>query len=156
MNLRPYAPTDLLRVVEVFGSSIHSLAAPFYTAEQLSAWAPTAPDIAGWERRLEALHTVIAEQNDIIAGFASYEDDGHLDLLFTHPAFARRGVATRLYLQVESALRTAQVAKIFTEASLAARPFFENHGFQVDAEELVERRGVQLRRFAMHKKIRDA
>jgi putative acetyltransferase len=106
-----------------------------------------------WERRLAALHTIIAEQDGVLAGFASYEDDGHLDFLFVHPAFARRGIATRLYLQVESALSAAQVTRVFTDASLAARPFFEHHGFKVDAEELIGRRGVQLRRFAMSKKF---
>jgi putative acetyltransferase len=157
MNERPYQPADLLCVVEVYGASIRLLAAPYYTAEQLSAWAgPSIPDGAYWRQRLAPLHTIVAEHDDILVGFGSYEDDGHLDFLFTHPDFARRGVATRLLQRIESAFRSAGVCRIFTEASLAARPFFEHHGFQVDAEELIECRGVQLRRFAMHKQIPNA
>jgi putative acetyltransferase len=96
---------------------------------------------------------LVPESEGLLAGFASYTEDGYLDLLFTHPAFARRGVATQLYLHVESVLRTAGVEKISTHASLAARSFFEHHQFQIDAEEQVERRGVYLRRFAMHKEL---
>ena len=137
----------------MYGASVHSLAAPFYTAEQLAAWAPHAPDVGRWQQRLAPLHTVVAEHDGVIAGFASYELDGHLDFLYTHPAFARQGVATRLYRHVESALRAAAVSRVFTEASLAARPFFERCGFQVDVDELAECRGAQLRRYAMHKQI---
>lgn len=150
---RPYEPTDLEQIITLFGKSIRALAAPFYTAEQLAAWSPLKPDVERWRQRLAPLHTIVAEQNGVIAGFASYELNGHLDLLFTHPGFARQGVATGLVRHVELALRGVAVSKIFTEASLAARPFFERCGFRVDAEELIECRGVQLRRYAMHKQI---
>ena len=156
VNIRPYQRSDLEQVIAVYGASIHSLAAPFYTAEQLDAWAPRNPHAGRWQQRLAALQTIIAEHDGILAGFASYELNGHLDLLFTHPTFARQGVATRLYRCVESALSAASVTRVFTKASLAARPFFERCGFQIDAEEIVECRGVQMRRYAMHKLIRAA
>ena len=111
-------------------------------------------DAGRWRQRLASVHTIVAEHNGVIAGFASYEHSGHLDLLFTHPAFARRGVATGLYRRVESALLAAGVSRVFTEASLAARPFFERCGFEIDSEEIVECRGEQLRRYAMHKQLR--
>jgi len=156
MNERPYTPTDLSQVIEIFRAAIHSLAVPYYNTEQLAAWASFSQNVAGWQQRLASLRTIVAEQDGVLAGFASYEHNGHLDFLYTHPSFARRGIATRLYLLVESALRAVAVPCVFTEASLAARPFFERHGFQIDAEELVERQGVQLRRFAMHKQISNA
>ncbi|MEI7806910.1 MAG: GNAT family N-acetyltransferase [Verrucomicrobiota bacterium] len=156
MNFRPYEPADLSRVIEVYSTSIRCLAAAYYTADQIAAWAPTKPDVAPWQQRLDSLHTIVAEDNGVLAGFASYEKNGHLDLLFTHPEFARRGVATQLYLKIESVLRTAGIPEIFTEASLAARPFFEHLRFHLDAEELVECRGARLRRFRMHKQISKA
>jgi putative acetyltransferase len=153
MRERSYETSDLERVIEVYRASIHSLAAPFYTAEQLEAWAPQKTDAGRWQERLAKVHTIVAEHEGTIAGFASYELNGHLDLLFTHPSFARQGIATRLYGRVESAMIAAGVSRAFTEASLAARPFFERCGFEVDHEELVECRGAQLRRYAMHKQI---
>lgn len=150
---RPYEPGDLAGVVELFVASIRSLAAPFYTPEQLAAWAPATPDVARWQQHLASQHTFVADGGGILAGFASYQPDGYLDLLYTHPAFARRGIASRLYLRVEAALRAAGLPRVVTHASLAARPFFQHHGFQLDAEEGVECRGATLRRFAMHKPL---
>jgi len=153
MKERPYESTDLPSVMEIYTTSIRSLAASYYSPEQIAAWAPVPPDAARWQERLSHLHTIVAESDGGLAGFASYTHDGYLDFLFTHPAFARRGIATRLYQRVESALRTVRAPRVTTHASLAARPFFDRHGFQLDAEEWVECRGVCLRRFAMHKQL---
>jgi putative acetyltransferase len=139
--------------MEIYTASIRSLAAPYYSAEQLAAWAPIPSDESRWRERPAALHTIVAEADGVAAGFASYTRGGYLDFLFTHPAFARRGVASRLYHRVESALFAVGAPTVTTHASLAARPFFDRHGFQVDAEECVECRGAYLRRFAMHKPL---
>ena len=155
VNERPYESTDLPGVIETYTASIRSLAAPYYTPEQIAAWAPVPPDATRWQERLAHLHTIIAESDGILAGFASYTLDGYLDFLFTHPAFARRGVASSLYHRVESALDAVSTPRVTTLASLAARPFFNRHGFQLDSEECVECRGAYLRRFAMHKQLRN-
>ncbi len=155
MNARPYESTDLASVIETYTLSIHSLAIPYYSPEQIAAWAPVAPDPVRWQESLATLHTVVGEFDDVMAGFTSYTQDGYVDFLFTHPRFARRGVASSLYQMVESALRICGATRVTCHASLAARPFFEHHGFQVDTEEFVECRGSFLRRFSMHKLLRD-
>lgn len=139
--------------METYTASIRTLAAPYYTPEQLAAWAPVPPDPVRWQERLARLHTLVAESDGVLAGFASYTLDGYLDFLFTHPDFARRGVASRLYHRVESALHAVKVRRVSAHVSLAARPFFERHGFHVEREESVECRGAYLRRFAMHKQL---
>ena len=153
VNERPYESNDLPSVIETYTTSIRSLAAPYYSPEQIAAWAPTPPDATRWQERLARLHTIVAESDGVLAGFASYTLDGHLDFLFTHPAFARRGVASSLYHRVESALNALGTPKVTTLASLAARSFFDRHGFQLDGDECVECRGAYLRRFAMHKQL---
>src|SRR5437588_766613 len=93
MNERPYESADLPSVIETYTASIRLLAAPYYTPEQIAAWAPIPPDAARWQERLAHLHSIVAESDGLLAGFASYILDGYLDFLFTHPAFARHGVA---------------------------------------------------------------
>jgi putative acetyltransferase len=138
--------------MEVYRASIHALAAGFYNPEQLKAWAPAEPNADRWRERLAQARTLVMEHDAAIAGFVAYDLKGHVDLLYTHPNFARRGIATRLCAAVERELRAAGVSRIFTEASLAARPFFEHRGFQVITEETVACRGQQLRRYAMEKR----
>src|SRR2546423_2045855 len=89
MNERPYESADLPSVIETYTASIRLLAAPYYTPEQIAAWAPIPPDAARWQERLAHLHTIVAASDGLLAGFASYTLDGYLDFLFTHPAFAR-------------------------------------------------------------------
>ena len=148
MNLRPFQPPDLGQVIGVYCAAIHTLAAPFYTPEELSAWAPQHMDADKWRQRLGSVHAIVAEEDGTIAGFLTYDLTGHIDMLFI-----RLGLATRLYLDAEAELRKAPISTVFTEASLAARPFFERHGFQVDVEEFSECRGQKLHRFRMSKKI---
>jgi putative acetyltransferase len=137
----------------VYHDAVHTLAAPYYTAKELEAWAPERQIPDRWRERLAQVQTLVIEEHGTIAGFVSYDLTGHLDLLFVHPGFARRGVATRLCAAVERELHTAGVSKIFTEASLAARDLFAHCGYRVVAEESVECRGVFLRRYAMAKPI---
>ena len=156
MNARPYESADLRKVIETYTASIHQLAAAYYSREQIEAWAPVEADLTRWEERLATLHTVVVESGAGVAGFASYNDDGYLDLLFTHPGCARRGVARSLLQRIESELQRRGIIRVMTHSSLAARPFFDQQGFVVDAEECVECRGVMLRRFAMHKLLHTA
>src|SRR5262245_1114169 len=135
VNERPYEARDLPSVVETYTASIHRLAAAYYSPAQLAAWAPVPPDTARWQERLTRLQTIVAESDGAFAGFASYTLEGYLDFLFTHPVFVRRGVASRLLQRVESALQEIGRTQITTHASLAARAFFDHHGFLLDREE---------------------
>jgi putative acetyltransferase len=66
-----------------------------------------------------------AENNNALPGFIGYENNGHLDLMFTSPTAARRGIASRLLGLAEAALGIFDVQTLFTEASLLGRPLFE-------------------------------
>lgn len=151
MTIRLFEHDDLPKVVETYTSAIRVLAVPNYAPEQIVAWAPVPPDLDRWGERLAQLKTVVADKDGSIAGFAAYTPKGYLDFLFTHPSFARCGVASQLYRTVETDLIDQGVSKITAHVSLAARDFFDHHGFQIDLEEEVECRGVLLRRFGMHK-----
>lgn len=153
LNIRPYEAADLASIVKLFTDAVHIGAARHYDAAQRSAWAPIPADPAFWRERLAKVHTLVAGREAQMLGFISYEDDGHIDLLFTSPAAARQGVATALYERVEAALLAQGVRELFTEASLVARPFFARHGYEVSTEEVVSRLGVELTRFRMRKAL---
>lgn len=153
VDIRPYAAEDLAALVAVFTASVHELAARYYTPQQLEAWAPRPPELGPWIDRLQSLETVVATHGEALAGFISYSPNGHIDLLYTSPVCARRGVASALYRFAESALASLGASEILTEASLAARPFFEHFGFAVTAEDDVLLRDHAFRRYAMRKTV---
>jgi putative acetyltransferase len=153
VDIRPYTAEDLAALVAVFTSSVHELAAPYYTPQQLETWAPRPPQLARWRQRLRSLETMVATDAAILTGFISYIPTGHIDLLYTSPSYARRGVASLLYSSVERIVISAGAREIFAEASLLSRPFFERFGLVVSQEQNVLLGGYSFRRYAMRKAV---
>lgn len=141
MILRPYRSEDCPALAALFYDTVHTVNARDYTPEQLDAWADGQVDLAAWDASFLAHTTLVAEAEGIIVGFADLADDGYLDRLYVHKDWQGRGVATALC----DALPGAKL----THASLTARPFFEQRGWQVVKEQQVERRGVLLTNFVM-------
>lgn len=97
--------------------------------------------------------TLVAEENDEIIGFAELEEGGCVDTFFVRRDAVGRGVGRRLYMAVEKEARSRGIEKIFTEASITARPFFERQGFRVVCEQTLQRQGIGLTNFVMEKSL---
>jgi len=72
-------------------------------------------------------------------------------MTFVHPGYQGIGVATALLETVQVAALNLNLAHIFTEASITARPFFERRGFVIVNPQMVEKRGQIFRNFKMTK-----
>lgn len=153
LSLRTYQAQDLPAIVALFQASVSQLTTQHYDAAQRQAWAPTAADMPAWQTRLASLELLIAEDGQTIAGFIGFSLDGHIDLLFTAPGFARQGVASTLYAAAEQRLRAAGARELFTEASLVAQAFFARQGFSVQQAQTVTRGAVNLPRMLMRKTL---
>ncbi len=133
----------------VFDSAVRLGAARDYDAEQIAAWA--AGDDRRWSDRLASRPVWGAFAGSTLIGFVDLEADGHVDVLFVAADCHRRGIASALLAHVEGQARYKKLPRLFTEASLTARPFFARHGFRVVACRQVNVRGVLLDNFAMEK-----
>ncbi|MGK0303092.1 MAG: putative acetyltransferase [Planctomycetota bacterium] len=153
MHIREFRPTDLEAVVALFTASVRGLAADAYDDRQLQVWAPDPPDLEHWGRKIAGQNLLLADLEGELFGMVGYEDDGHVDVLFTHPAHARKGVAAQLHKEAERRLAEKGVHELFTESSEVARPFFERQGYEVERREVVEARGVELHRYRMRRRV---
>lgn len=151
MNVRPYQPGDTAALAHLFTEPVHAINAAHYSPEQVVAWAPNTPDVDAWHRELDELICFVAELNAEVVGFISFEPDGHLEHLYVHGHFQRQGVALALYRRLEEEIIPRGIRRIFTEASIAARPFFERVGFRVLAFQVVECRDVSFTNYRMEK-----
>ena len=149
ISIRAYTASDLNAVIDIFLAAIREVASKDYSPAEVEAWAQV--DREGWNRARNSRPTWIAKVGSEVAGFTDLEPDGHLDMMFVHPAHQGRGVAHALFDAVETAARDLGLKVIFTEASITARPFFESCGFTVLASQLVEKRGQLLRNYRMAK-----
>jgi putative acetyltransferase len=153
--VRSYRSGDVAAIARVYYDSVRLVASSRYDAAQVRAWANEVPNVVTWSARLAqpTRATFVAELDGAIVGFLEIEDDGHLDMLYRSPAGEGLGVAAKLYAAAEAHARDRGVARITTEASLLAEPFFAKHGFVVERREGVERRGVPIPRARMAKTL---
>ena len=153
MRVRPYAAADLEALITVFRNSVRIVARRDYTLEQVLAWAPDVIDPQGWPARLAASSTWVAALGDRALGVISLEWDGHLDMLFVDPDFQGRGVASTLLDRLESSAEARGLVRLFTEASITAKPFFERRRFRVIGAQTPIRRGQVLVNFRMERRL---
>ena len=151
MIIRQYTPKDCEDLVKLFYHTVHTINAKDYSQEQLNAWATDKIDLEVWNKSLSEHYTVVAVENNIIVGFGDIDKYGYLDRLFVHRDYLRRGIATAICNELE---RAVKVDKIITYASITAKPFFEQRGFNVVKEQQVERNGIALTNYVMEKQVR--
>ena len=152
-GIRYYEAGDAPEIVRLFFETVRSVNRANYSDEQLEAWAPGVPDPEEWHARMAGRRTLVAEEGGEVVGFAELEYDGRLDMLYVRKDAVGRGVGRRLYEAVEREARGQGLGWIFTEASITARPFFEQQGFRVVREQMVSRRGVSMSNFVMEKEL---
>jgi putative acetyltransferase len=101
ITIRSYRDEDVDSVVAIFRDAARSTAGRDYSESQVRAWAPNLIDHALFAQRCAAKSTWVAECNQRVAGFSDIELDGHIDMLYVHPDFQRRGVARALLTRIE-------------------------------------------------------
>lgn len=149
IRIRPYRAGDLDAVIDIFLRAVRETASRDYAPEEIDAWAQA--DRAEWDVWRREARTFVAEVEGAPAGFSDLEADGHLDMMFVHPRPQGRGVATVLLARIEAEARALSLPRLFTEASLTARPFFERRGFRLLEAQRVDIRGRRMTNFRMEK-----
>lgn len=148
ITFRPYQSKDCGQVLRLFYDTVHRVNAAHYSQEQLDVWAPRCPDRDKWNQSLLSHHSILAFQGDTLAGFGDIDSTGYLDRLYVHADYQGLGIASAICDKLEGTVP----GDITVHASITARPFFEQRGYQVLKEQQVERQGVFLANYIMVKK----
>lgn len=150
MEIRPYAETDAAATLSVFLAAVAETASVHYSAEQIAAWArPDERDVNQWNSARKSLNTYVATIEAEVAGFSDVGDGGYIDMMFVAPKFGRRGVASALLAHLHDIAVGAGASELHTNASITARPFFEQHGFAVVGEQHPVMLGVEMTNYKM-------
>ncbi|MBE9165503.1 GNAT family N-acetyltransferase [Tychonema sp. LEGE 06208] len=151
MKIRTYEIGDTQKIIKLFYDTVREVNIRDYTKAQVDAWAPADIDIESWTKSLSSKFTFVAEEGDTIAGFGELEANGHIDRFYCHKDFQRQGVGKLILTQIESKAQDLGLKKLFAEASITAKAFFETQGFMAIKKQEVERRGKKLINFVMEK-----
>lgn len=153
--MRPYVTGDAPTLVALFRASVHCIASGDYNDAQLRAWAPDQISEKAFAASCAAKSTWIVQIGERVAGFSDLEVDGHINMLYVHPDFQRRGVARVLLERVELLAGKSALPRLYTESNITARPAFENAGFEVIVPQMVTVRGETMLNYRMEKWLVD-
>ena len=154
IKIQPFTADRSNEVADLFHQAVHCIDSTLYTAEQQEAWAPTPPDYFRWSARLTTTQPWLAMLDNRVAGFIELAADGHIDCFYTHPDFQRQGVASELYEHLCANAKSRGLNRLYVEASIVAKVFFERRGFTQISENSPQRNGVTLNNFTLEKYLR--
>lgn len=155
MTIRPFRNADAEPLSALYRRSVETVGPRGYAPEQVAAWASMSPS----PERLRALAgdgrtTLVAvDAADEPLAFGDLEADGHIHFLYCAPEAAGTGIVAGLYAGLERRARDAGMARLYSEASEAARRFFLKQGFTVLARRDFEIGGVPIHNYAVEKRL---
>ncbi|UOQ87173.1 GNAT family N-acetyltransferase [Gracilibacillus salinarum] len=158
MEIEKFNVSDIEEVVSLFYDTVHHVNRKDYSTTALHAWAPAdeqAEKLATWCESLRANIAYVAKSQGRIVGFADLSFLGHIDRLYVHKDFQRKGIATALVDALESEAKKWNLLTVDTDASITAKPFFIKRGYRVVRPQIVKRRGVELRNYKMIKEWKE-
>lgn len=156
MNLRPYHPSDVVAMAELFYSTVHEANAAHYTEQQLDAWADGTPDLKSWNEKYLSTYTVVAEDSEGLLGFGNIDKSGYLDMLYVRCNALKSGVGSAICDELEGYALAFGAKTISVFASITAKPFFLKRGYEIISENSVKRNSQELTNYYMRKDLKDA
>jgi len=153
IHIREFNPDDTAETAQIFFDAVRIGTVLYYNQSQREAWAPKLPNHEQWCQKLSMQEVFVAEDNAGLIGFMSLNNDGCIDLAFVKPDSMGMGVAKKLYSEIESHAYASGLLKLYTEASLLARPFFEREGWGLVKEQSTTINDVELTNFRMEKTL---
>ena len=172
IKIRPFKPSDLPAIIELFKEAVATINIRHYSPEQIAVW--TDIDPVRWQAKLENMIVFVAVLRDAsddapsslrqeasadrqdeqrIVGFADMTREGYLDHLYVHKDYQARWVSLHLFKAIEKAARELGLTKITTDCSITAKIPAERMGFKVIKEQIVEKKGTQFINYHMEKKL---
>lgn len=122
-----------------------------YDEAQRTAWQQGIRNEQRWIDAIENQYFLVAEIGRDIAGFGSLLDSSYIDFMYTSNLHLRKGVAGAIYNLLEAEALKNGAARLTSDVSLTARPFFEKQRFTIIKTNLNLVRGIEISNYRMEK-----
>ena len=153
MKIRRYKQGEEEALWSLLYGTVHKINIRDYSRSQIEAWAPAEYDRTQWKEQLKKTNPFVAEENGRIIGFAELEYNGHIDCFYCAHNWQGKGIGRTLLAAIEAEALRQGISRLYTEASITAKGFFERMGFTVERKQLVSLRGEELTNYVMAKQI---
>jgi putative acetyltransferase len=153
MQIRLFQPEDTAQIAQLFHNTVRKVNIQHYSPEQVIAWSPDDLYFRDWLTICSSRFTYVAVKDDKILGFGELESDGHIDCFYIHDRHQRQGIGSKIYQTIEIKAIQLGLTRLFTEASITAKPFFISQGYKIIYPQEVFCRGQILVNYLMKKTI---
>ena len=150
VSIRRFKPTDVPQIAQLFHDTIRQVNIKDYSVDQVKAWAPDDLYFRDWETKCSGMFTFIAEEKDMIVGFAELASNGYIDCFYCHKDYQGLGIGTILFQTLLQKSSELNLDKLFAEVSITAEPFFEKMRFMVQDKQTERVRGAYLQYYRMY------
>jgi putative acetyltransferase len=151
IEIRLFEAQDAEQIAQLFHETVREINVHDYSCSQVKAWAPDDIYFRNWVEVCSSRFTYVADDDGAIFGFGELEPNGHIDCFYCHKNYQRCGVGGQIYQAIEAKAVELSVNRLFTEASITAKSFFQRMGFLVVQEQSVTHRGETFINYAMEK-----
>jgi putative acetyltransferase len=153
ITIRKARLEDSSHLPPLFEDAIYGVTSRFYTRDQLNAWAgrslrfqtvfiETFADRSAW---------VAENSSGKILAYLNLDNSGHIDFFYARPEASRTTITREMYALLEATAQNQGISRLSTEASEAARRFFEKQSFQIISRQDVIINDVSIHNYVMEK-----
>ena len=153
IQIREAEISDLSELQSLYSSTIDTTCKNDYSAEQREVWKSGIRDKKRWTDAIKNHYFIVAEISSRVVGFGSLKDGEYIDFLYVSKDQLRKGIANRIYMELEEVALKNKKLELFSDVSITAKPFFESKGYQVQEKNRIIKEGVELFNFRMIKKL---
>ncbi|MFA6260968.1 MAG: GNAT family N-acetyltransferase [Bacteroidia bacterium] len=151
ISLRPVKTSDLIDLQTLFVDTITHVCNADYTPDQIRVWSDSINNLPSWINKIVSQYFVVAELDNKMVGYCSLENNNYIDFLYVHKDYQGRGIANKLYAEIEAEAIRCNGNSLNSDVSITARPFFEKKGFQVIQKRISKIAGTEIVNFKMSK-----
>ncbi|MBD2365317.1 GNAT family N-acetyltransferase [Anabaena minutissima FACHB-250] len=151
MNIRIAEELDIPALAELYQTTVLAIAPGHYSPEQTQMWASFASDTDGFQQFILKATTFIATDETGILGFAGIAEDGHVTATYVRSDRIHQGIGSTLMQKILEYAHSRKMQRLYAEASEFSLGLFEKFGFHNYDTEIVDRQGVQFRRYLVER-----
>ena len=140
---------DIPKMQRLFVDTIQERCKKDYSSQQIEVWASSIKKKDRWEGLVREQYVVLAEIENKLVGFGSLENGNYVDFMYVHKDHMRKGIAHQIFEELTKEAQRLGNAKLASDVSKTARPFFEQKGFKVIHENKNIIKGVEIINYRM-------
>jgi putative acetyltransferase len=153
LTIRTYHPEDADTLLALFLDTVRHVNSKDYSPSQIAVWASDEIDVNNWRALLNHHQPFVAVLDELIVGYADLQADGLIDHFYCHALYQGKGIGTALMHRIMDEARLLALDSVHANVSITAKPFFTSFGFDVVAEQSVERRGEFFTNYLMRRTV---